>query len=192
MGGVLRFIASFFKSSNKNQSNVNVLLTVLNITDEQSLTEPFNTDDKSAILLNKNDHFFFDNISSLINESPGSNTLTNSTIEIIEEDEHSAAWLIVKNSSFEDMVMSLDHISEFIFKSGLGEKMTAAVFKSQFRNNAAYLICNYRTARFYPFVPKENRTRHNELEIDIGDQLTALGIPVEPHSNWYALWDIPF
>ena len=94
------------------------------------------------------------------------------------------------------MVAEINSASSHIANLGLGNNMTAAIFKGTIskgttRNQSFYWICNYRTSKFYPLAPLENEMRDNELEMEIGNLLASMGIPLEPHENWYSLSDIP-
>ena len=192
MGGILNIIASLFKSPDSQQPGAKVLLSILNLTEGQGSNEKASLAGQAGILLSPNDHDFFKDLTQSMNERLNKINLSHSTIAVIEKDEHGTAWLVLDNkTSFEGLVGDVDQISESIFLSGLGPRMIAAVFRGQFRGNTIYWICNYRTARFYPFIPLESQTRDNELEIEMGDVLSGSGIPLEPYSNWYALWDIP-
>ena len=63
--------------------------------------------------------------------------------------------------------------------------MTAAIFKGTIKNQSFYWICNYRTSKFYPLTPLGKEMRDNKLEMEIGNLLASMGIPLEPHENWY-------
>ena len=191
MASILSAIASFFRSSNDSPSDKKILLNILNLTKEKARHTELHPDGQAAILISPNDHDFFKDLNASMNERLNDLDLSHSTVKVIEEDKHGTAWTLVNNDSFENLVADVDQISESIFMAGLGPRMIAAVFKGQFRETTVYWVCNYRTAKFYPFIPIGNQTRDNELEIDMGDILIGMGIPVEPHSNWYALWDIP-
>ena len=191
MAGIIRAIASFFRSSNHSHSDKKILLQILNLTKEHARDTKLHPGSQAAILISPNDHDFFKDLNESMNERLNDLGLSHSTVKVIEKDKHGTAWTLVTNDSFENLVAEVDKISESIFMAGLGPRMIAAVFKGQFRESTVYWVCNYRTAKFYPFIPAGNQTRDNELEIDMGDVLIGMGIPVEPHSNWYALWDIP-
>ena len=191
MAGIIRAIASFFRSANHSHSDKKILLQILNLTKEQARDTKLHPGSQAAILISPNDHDFFKDLNESMNERLNDLDLYHSTVKVIEKDKHGTAWTLVTNDSFENLVADVDKISESIFMAGLGPRMIAAVFKGQFRESTVYWVCNYRTAKFYPFIPAGNQTRDNELEIDMGDVLIGMGIPVEPHSNWYALWDIP-
>ncbi len=89
------------------------------------------------------------------------------------------------------MVDDINSVSSHIANLGLGNNMTAAILKGTIKNQSFYWICNYRTSKFYPLAPLENDIRDNELEMKIGSLLASMGIPLEPHENWYSLSDIP-
>ena len=191
MAGILSAIGSFFNFSNNHPSDQNVLLNILNLVKEENFNAEVRPDNQAAILISPNDHNFFTDLTASMNERLNTINLSQSTVEVIEKDKHGTAWTLIINNTFENLVADVDKISESIFSAGLGARMIAAVFKGQFRGSAVYWICNYRTAKFYPFIPTGNQTRDNQLEIDMGDIFIGMGIPIEPHSNWYALWDIP-
>ena len=89
------------------------------------------------------------------------------------------------------MVDDINSVSAHIANLGLGNNMTAAIFKGTIKNQLFYWICNYRTSKFYPLAPLGKEMRDNKLEMEIGNLLASMGIPLEPHENWYSLSDIP-
>ena len=56
-----------------------------------------------------------------------------------------------------------------------------------------YWVYNYKTGKFYPFVPNGPRKRDNVTELRLGEIMKEQKLPVERKlENWYALWGIPF
>ena len=184
-----------FRTRNKPQADESdILSAILRVED---LTFPDSTDkitvlSKSALLLNTNDDPFFKNIdASLKNILPEQQPIT-SKVTTIESNEYNSCWVIFENTVTNRMIDDINSVSSKIANLGLGNNMTAAIFKGVVENNPTYWVCNYRTVKFYPLVPTENDKRDNDMEIKIGEVLASQGIPLEPHMNWYSLSDIPF
>ena len=190
--GLLKSI--FGKRNNPKSDESDILSTIVKIENfgSETGTEKIAISAKSALLLNKNDAPFFENVgASLKSISPEQQPIT-SELTNIESKEYNSCWIVFENPVTQKMITDINSISSYIANLGLGSSMTAAIFKGAVNNKPAYWVCNYRTAKFYPLVPDDNNKRDNDMEITIGKILTSKGIPVEPYANWYSLSDIPF
>jgi hypothetical protein len=191
----VRLFRTLFKKPNNPESNESdILSTVLRITNRDTNGEKdINLSGAATLLLNANDHPFFTDINSSVKELD--KELFMSTIRTplrgLKSETYNSCWIIFENTNNQKMVDDINAISSHIANRDLGENMTAAVFKGTIRNQSFYCICNYRTSKFYPLALLGNEMRDNELEMEIGNLLASMGIPLEPHENWYSLSDIP-
>ena len=146
---------------------------------------------EAAIILSPNDDGFFrdlDNSTNMvIQEIEVGTCVTGRTAT----DDHGTRWIILTESDFVSLVSLIDKFSMRISELNLGPRMIAAVFKGNFRGTKSYWICNYRTSRYYPFVPTGSNQRDYETETGIAEMFSFHGIPVESPQHWYPLWNAP-
>ncbi len=135
-------------------------------------------------------------------------------------DDYNYLWFIVKGKTVEEIVIALNEIGDTIHEKGFSRQLLAAVFElssgysvnhNQFLKNPAtannnnntsqFLIYNYKTDKFYPFVPLSlpkgvengsDKKRNYEQEMKIMSQIKD-EIPCEKEASlWYPIWNIPF
>jgi hypothetical protein len=109
------------------------------------------------------------------------------------EDEYGFSWLVLRGSSFDDLVVGINAVSGALEAGGYGERVLCAVFSFQdARQRLIYWIYNYKRGAFYPFVPAEgDKRRDNERELVLKAQLGS-ELPVESElSRWFPLWGVP-
>ena len=116
-------------------------------------------------------------------------------------DSYGYLWVILKGRTIEDILAAITAIGDTIQEKGFSSQLLASIFelsREQKSNNSEnnkmqYLIYNYKSNKFYPFVPffgKKTRDTENEMRImaSIQDE-----IPFERDmAMWYPLWDLPF
>jgi len=191
----VRLFRTLFKNSNRLGSDESdILSTILRVTNQSTGGEKdINLSGAATLLLNTNEHPFFTDINTSLKELD--KELFVSTIRTplrgLKSDMYNSCWIIFENYNNQKMVDDINSVSSHIANLGLGNNMTAAILKGTIKNQSFYWICNYRTSKFYPLAPLENDIRDNELEMKIGSLLASMGIPLEPHENWYSLSDIP-
>jgi hypothetical protein len=191
----VRLFKTLFKNSNRFGSDESdILSAILRVTNQSAVGEKdINLSGAATLLLNTNEHPFFTDINTSLKELD--KELFMSTIRTplrgLKSDMYNSCWIIFENYNNQKMVDDINSVSSHIANLGLGNNMTAAIFKGTIKNQSFYWICNYRTSKFYPLSPLENDIRDNELEMKIGSLLASMGIPLEPHENWYSLSDIP-
>jgi hypothetical protein len=110
------------------------------------------------------------------------------------DDSYGYRWIKVRDTDFEDLVVSLNLISSQLQSGGYGDRLLACVFPFTQgpggRN--VYFIYNFKRGSFYPFVPsggEQGRDTEEELRLkaQIGGEL-----PIEPElTRWFPLWDVP-
>ncbi|MFL6364509.1 MAG: PspA-associated protein PspAB [Nitrososphaeraceae archaeon] len=116
-------------------------------------------------------------------------------------DSYGYLWVILKGRTIEDILAAITAIGDTIQEKGFSSQLLASIFElsreqksnNSENNNMQYLIYNYKSNKFYPFVPffgKKTRDTENEMRImaSIQDE-----IPFERDmAMWYPLWDLPF
>jgi hypothetical protein len=114
-----------------------------------------------------------------------------STLETAD-DEFGYRWLVLRDSDFEDLVVSLNTISTELQAGGYGDRLLAAVFAFEENGRRLYFIYNFKRGAFYPFVPAAgDKQRDNEREMRLKAQV-ANELPFEAElTRWFPLWQIP-
>ncbi len=110
------------------------------------------------------------------------------------DDTYGFRWLVLRGSSFEDLVVGINAVSGSLEAGGYGERVLCAVFgliEAQARR-PLYLIYNYKRGSFYPFVPAGGaQQRDSERELVLQAQLAG-ELPFERElERWFPLWGIP-
>ena len=108
------------------------------------------------------------------------------------DDEFGYRWLILRDSDFEDLVVSLNTISVELQGGGYGDRLLAAVFPFEEKGRPIYFIYNFKRGAYYPFVPGPgDKARDSERELRLKAQI-GNELPVEPElERWFPLWGIP-
>jgi hypothetical protein len=129
------------------------------------------------------------------------------------DDPYGFRWLILRGSSFDDLVVGINAVSGALEAGGYGDRLLCAVFSFEDeRKRPLYWIYNYKRGSFYPFVPEvgtaerkepvaaggsesgeaaSNQRRDNERELVLKAQV-GVELPVEPElERWFPLWGIP-
>jgi hypothetical protein len=116
-------------------------------------------------------------------------------------DSYGYLWVILNGRTIEDILAAITAIGDTIQEKGFSSQLLASIFElsreqksnDSENNKTQYLIYNYKSNKFYPFVPffgKKTRDTENEMRImaSIQDE-----IPFERDmAMWYPLWDLPF
>ena len=120
-------------------------------------------------------------------------------------DSYGYLWILLTGTSMEDLLAAITAVGDTIDEKGFSSQILASVFEfgrqhkpaitenNSNNNSASYLIYNYKSNKFYPFVPLfSNRTRDTESEMRLMATLQE-EIPFEKDmSLWYPIWDLPF
>jgi len=108
------------------------------------------------------------------------------------DDEFGYRWLILRDTEFEDLVVSLNTVSTELQGGGYGDRLLACVFAFEEEGKPLYFIYNFKRGSFYPFVPapgdqQRDTEREMRLQAQIGGEL-----PFEKEmTRWFPLWEIP-
>ena len=125
-------------------------------------------------------------------------------------DSYGYLWLILAGRTIEDALAAITAVVDTIQEKGFSSQILASVFEfglqhkpaiienntkneNNNENSAWYLIYNYKSNKFYPFVPLfGKKTRDTESEMRVMATLQE-EIPFEKDmSMWYPIWDLPF
>ena len=108
------------------------------------------------------------------------------------DDSYGFRWLVLKGTSFDDLVVGINAVSGALETGGYGERLLCAVFAfADEAKHRLYWIYNYKRGFFYPFVPTASEQRDNERELQLQAQLLK-ELPVEPElTRWFPLWGAP-
>jgi len=115
---------------------------------------------------------------------------TGTTVES-KDDEFGYHWIILSDSDFEDLVVSLNVVSSNLEAGGYGDRLLCAVFAFEENGRPVYFIYNFKRGAYYPFVPTGDKSQDVEhalqLKAAIGGEL-----PMEQElDRWFPLWEIP-
>ena len=108
------------------------------------------------------------------------------------DDEFGYRWLILRDADFEDLVVSLNTVSNQLQGGGYGDRLLCAVFAFEEKGRPVYLIYNFKRGAYYPFVPAPGeQARDTERELRLKAQIGA-ELPIEEDTTrWFPLWEIP-
>jgi len=99
-------------------------------------------------------------------------------------------WLVVRDSSFEDLVATVHMIGSELEDRGFGPQLLASIFKFT-GAKTVYFIYGYKTGTFWPFVPEGEKERDNAEELELKAKLER-ELPIEQDlSRWFGLFDAP-
>jgi hypothetical protein len=122
-----------------------------------------------------------------------------------EDDQFGYRWMVLKDSSIEDLAVGINAVSGSIETAGHGERLLCAVFAfKDAKGRKLYFIYNYKRGYWYPFVPAgpsnvsqtgtvagQTGQRSTERELQLKAQM-ASELPIEPElERWFPLWGIP-
>ena len=116
---------------------------------------------------------------------------TGTTLETAD-DQFGYRWMILRDEDFEDLVVSLNLISDQLQAGGYGDRLLCAVFAFEEGSRGIYFIYNFKRGAYYPFVPRgKSQERDTERELQLKAQVGA-GLPMEQElDRWFPLWEIP-
>jgi hypothetical protein len=148
---------------------------------------------KAAIgLKNVSGRFFAETIDEIKNFLDVSKRESDLTYSLIN-DSYDYIWILFQSGKIEDIISCVSATGQILHDRGFSTQLFVAMF--QFRNYGNkkidyYLVYNYATNKFYPFVPLSKNERDNKLEKEIMD--TVLNeMPFErDESLWYPIWNL--
>jgi hypothetical protein len=108
------------------------------------------------------------------------------------DDEFGYRWIVLRDPDFEDLVVSLNAVSNELQGGGYGDRLLASVFSFEEDGKPIYFIYNFKRGAFYPFVPAPgDKQRDSERELRLKAQM-GQELPFEEDmTRWFPLWEIP-
>ncbi|HEY7892888.1 MAG TPA: hypothetical protein VIC05_11835 [Solirubrobacteraceae bacterium] len=111
-----------------------------------------------------------------------------------QDDSFGYRWMILSDSSIEDLAVGINAVSGSIETAGHGERLLCAVFAfKDGQGRPTYFIYNYKRGYWYPFCPRQGSDgeRDTERELQVKAQVST-ELPIEPElERWFPLWGIP-
>jgi hypothetical protein len=110
-------------------------------------------------------------------------------------DAYDYLWIVIQSGKVEDIISSISAVGQTVHDRGFSNQLFVAIF--QFRNynnnnnkNDHYLVYNFASNKFYPFVPVSKNERDNEIEREIFETIVN-EMPIErDDSLWYPIWNL--
>jgi hypothetical protein len=108
----------------------------------------------------------------------------------LQKDEYGYMWVVLKDPDLEDLVASIQMVSQVLIEQGFGGQILCAVFRFK-GEGAVYWIYSFKQGSYYPFVPLGDRKRDNALEFRLKAAMEK-ELPMEKEmERWYPLWGMP-
>lgn len=111
-------------------------------------------------------------------------------------DYHGYLWIVLYAKRIEDLLVGLTAVGDLIIERGFSNQILAAVFQfynERDNNQSSFLVYDYKSNKFYPFVPVDHKrkTRNTTEEIKIMETIVD-EIPFEKDRDlWHPLWNLP-
>jgi hypothetical protein len=110
------------------------------------------------------------------------------------DDRYGYRWVVVEDPDLEDVVGSVHLVNRSLEDAGFGSQLLCSVFGFGVPADVAgacHLVYLYKRGTFYPFAPRANERRDNELELQVRGALDG-ELPLEADlSRWFPLWGLP-
>ena len=134
----MRLFKTLFGKSNKLKSDESDILSlVLRVTNQDSNGDrDINLSGAATLLLNINEHTFFTDINSSLKELEEELLIptVGTPLRGFKSDMYNSFWIVFENSNNQKMVDDINSVSAHIANLGLGNNMTAAIFKGTIKN----------------------------------------------------------
>ena len=112
-----------------------------------------------------------------------------------DEDRYGYRWVVVEDPDLEDLVANVHLVNRSLEDAGFGSQLLCSVFgfsDTSRSDGSCHLVYLYKRGTFYPFAPRLQERRDNELELRVRGALDG-EIPIEAElSRWFPLWGLPF
>jgi hypothetical protein len=112
---------------------------------------------------------------------------------VVSADDFGFTWLVVRREPGElgRVCTDLHAVNTTLQEQGFASGLLCSAVPFGSAAQRVVLVYLYKQGTFYPFAPREGRTRDNLLEVQVRDQLAG-ELPMEQElGRWMALWDAP-
>lgn len=110
------------------------------------------------------------------------------------DDRYGYRWIVVEDPDLEDLVASIHLVNRSLEDGGFGSQLLCSVFGFSApgpSGDRCHLVYLYKRGTFYPFAPRAEERRDNELELRVKGALEG-EMSIEPElSRWFPLWGLP-
>jgi len=107
------------------------------------------------------------------------------------QDDLGFAWVLLEDDDLQDLVTNVHLVNRTIEERGFPEQLLCSVFGFDAPEGPVLLVYGYKRGSFYPFAPREGRTRDTALELRLQAAL-ARELPMEPElERWFPVWGAP-
>ena len=108
-----------------------------------------------------------------------------------KSDQYGYDWIIVRDPDLEDLVTTAHALASELTAQGFGSQLLAATFKFEGAAHPVYWIYGFKRGAFWPFVPVDDKTRDNALELELKAKLEH-ELPIEQDlTRWFGLFGAP-
>jgi hypothetical protein len=111
----------------------------------------------------------------------------------LTNDSYDYIWIVFQSGKVEDIISSISATGEIVHDRGFSKQLFVAMFQFSNYNGKKsdhYLVYNYATNKFYPFVSLSKNERDNKIENEIMETVSN-EIPFErDESLWYPIWNL--
>jgi hypothetical protein len=108
-------------------------------------------------------------------------------------DSYDYMWIVFQSANVEDIISCISAAGEIVHDRGFSKQLFVAMFQFRIYNDKKtnhYLVYNYATNKFYPFVPLRKNERDNKIENKIMETIIN-EMPLErDESLWYPIWNL--
>ena len=108
-------------------------------------------------------------------------------------DAYDYLWIVIQSGKVENIISGISAVGQTVHDRGFSNQLFVAIF--QFRNynnnkNDHYLVYNFASNKFYPFVPVSKNERDNKIESEIMETIEN-EMPFERDNPlWYPIWNL--
>jgi len=107
------------------------------------------------------------------------------------EDDMGFSWVVIDDPDVDDLATTAHVVCQSLEERGFSEQLLCAVFGFDGAPGRVELVYAYKRGSFYPFAPREGRTRDLILERRVQSVLQH-EVALEPEmERWYPVWDAP-
>lgn len=107
------------------------------------------------------------------------------------EDSFGFSWVVIEDPDVDDLATTAHVVCQSLEERGFSEQLLCAVFGFAGEPGPVELVYAYKRGAFYPFAPRDGKTRDAILERRVQAVLTH-EIALEPElERWYPVWDAP-
>lgn len=106
-------------------------------------------------------------------------------------DRYGYQWVVLDGPDLEGVVTHAHMVNSSLESAGYGSQLLCSTFAFDGSAGRLYLVYLYKRGTFYPFAPRENERRDNELEMKVRSVLGGELVLEDDLARWFPLWALP-